>query len=413
MDGIGENIMGMFNETNAVAPKVQEDANQAKIKTDQTEAPIETPVEEKQTETTQTIVDVKNTETPIEGQSPKDLGVTVKENDNPNTAVVEQTKQLELSEDAVLAYLKKSSGKELTSINDLFKEPEKSLDPFEGLSDDAVQFLKYNKETGRSFNDFQELNTDYTKLTPLQVAEKRAIELSGGELEGEEIYQYLEKKLNIDLSDIGAIDKFDLIELKNFGKEYLEKKVLEKETYKKPVERDTKGEGPEMVTLENGVQMQKTEYDKAVIQRQNFEKLLKDSTDNITSSDFKIKIDDNGTETFLDLSYDYSKDEKHNMFSSALDANKSIQEMFSTDNGFDFAGYQQAMYRANPINFGKIVNSLVNKARAEWVEESVKQRTNANFTTKQMPSNNQNSGNGIKIPGTQNNYGIQYDFTNS
>lgn len=321
------------------------------------------------------------------------------------------TPPTELSDEAVLRYLQEKSGKELESIDGLFKEPEPVVDPLADLPEETQQFIKYNKETGRSYDEFKKLNTDYTKFTPLQLAQQKAIEFSDGALSLNDVNEFLEKELGIDLDNPSDLEKFDAIKLKAYGKDFLQRQIADQDKYKQPIEKQAPIAGPEMVTLENGTQMTKDAFDNQVNQREQYLEAIKSSSDNITNTAFQVKIDDNGNEKLINLSYDYSKDDKHEMVSNAADLTNMVTKLFSTkDGGIDYEALQEGLWRANPVNMGKIVKSLIHKARAEWTEEMTKDNLNANFdTSKRMPSN-QNVAQTVPLPGAQQAFGVKYSL---
>ena len=357
----------------------------------------EKPVEENQV--TEEVVEVEKKE---EVQQSVDKTETQLEADAKPTDKVEEEikeeKPFELDDEAIKAYFKEKKGKEINSIDDLFKEPEASKNELEGLSEDALQFIKFNKETGRGFNDFAELSKDYTKLTPLEIAQKKAIDFSDGELSSSEAIEFLEKELNIDLSE--DLDKFDLIKLKGYGKDWLNNKIQDQQKYKQPIEKKPQEQGPEMVTLDNGVMIQKEQYQNLLRQKEQYVEGLKKSQDNITTSTFEVVIDENGEEIKMNIPYDFSQKDKHDMLSSAQDTDKFIQDNYSKDGVIDYAKLQKGLFFAKEENLGKVISSAVNKARAEWIAESVKTRTNANFNTNKIPSETQ-KGRVVPIPGTK------------
>jgi hypothetical protein len=324
------------------------------------------------------------------------------------TVVVEDSKPLaELNDDAILAYFKEKKGKELTSLDELFKAPEQASDIYEGLSDDTVQFIKYSKETGRDYKDFQALNRDIDKVPTLELARERAIALSGGKLTKDEVDGYLEKKLNIDLSDPEQLEKYDEIDLEAYVGDYRKDFKTNQEKYKQPIERKEQKGGPDMVTLEDGSLMEKAVYAKIVNDRNTYLEESKKAQDNITASTFEVTIDDNGNEVKMSIPFDFGKNDKHNMLSYASDTNEFINKNFSTDGKLDHAKLQKGLWFSLPENQGKVISAAVNKARAEWIEESMKESTNANFNTKKIPSEQQ-KGRTIPIPGTQSSHGVKF-----
>jgi len=77
--------------------------------------------------------------------------------------VLEKPQQFELDDSSILSYLKERHSLELSSIDDL-KQTEK-----QELSEDVEKFLQYKKETGRGFDDFVNLQKDWTKVNDSSV----------------------------------------------------------------------------------------------------------------------------------------------------------------------------------------------------------------------------------------------------
>ncbi|AGO48615.1 hypothetical protein Phi18:3_gp103 [Cellulophaga phage phi18:3] len=398
MESIGKNFLNDFDFTDDNAATQPEAAvPEVKAEEETTGEVVETPEV-----VTEEVVEETTTEVKADTEVKEKPEVEVKKEEK----VVEEVKYIELDDDAIKAYFKEKKGKDIESIDDLFKTPEKAVDPLEGLSDEAIQFINYSKETGRGFSDFAELNKDFTKMTPLEIAQKKAIDFSDGEFTSSEAIEFIEKELNIDLSE--DLDKFDLIKLKGYGKDWLNNKIQDQKKYKQPIERSASQEGPEMVTLENGVNIPKEQYENLTRQREQYLEGLQKSQDNITASTFQVTIDENGEEIKMDISYDFSQKDKHNMLSAASDTDKFIQESFSKDGVVDYAKLQKAMFFAQEENMGKVISSAVNKARAEWIEESVKNKTNANFSTKSKMPSEQQKGRIVPIPGTSSTSAIPF-----
>jgi len=77
--------------------------------------------------------------------------------------VVEKPQQFELDDSSILSYLKERHSLELSSIDDLRKTEKQEL------SEDVEKFLEYKKETGRGFDDFVNLQKDWTKVNDSSV----------------------------------------------------------------------------------------------------------------------------------------------------------------------------------------------------------------------------------------------------
>ncbi len=280
-------------------------------------------------------------------------------------------------------FLKK--GKTIASIDDLFKEPEpKTVNPYENISAKAKGFLDYHTETGRDIEDYQKLQQDISKISDLDLARERVRQDTGNTFTNEQIDSYLEKKLQIDLSDLENLDIADQIELQAYAKSVREQKIADQQKYKEPIEvtnpnPDKQIIGDDMIRLESGEVMKKEVYQKILSDRQNYLDGLKNSADKITGSSFEIKVDDNGTEKVLAYSYDFSKEDKQQMLASAEDLSNTVKTLFQTEEGFNHPALIEAMFWINPVNKGKAIAAIVHKALAERTEELMKAEGNINL----------------------------------
>tara|TARA_B100002049_G_scaffold145952_2_gene108421 strand:- start:1742 stop:2989 length:1248 start_codon:yes stop_codon:yes gene_type:complete len=301
--------------------------------------------------------------------------------------------QPELNEEAFLSYIKEKKGFKGESLDELFKKPEPAADPFEGLSDEAVQFVKYNKETQRSYKEFEALNRDYSKVSPLEAAREKALAIGGDYIDQSNVDEYLEAELGIDVSDFENLSAVEKMRLKNFGQDYIQSQIEAQQKYKQPIERPGQ---PEMVTLENGQTMPKETYDKLVDQQLAYQNSIKEASDKINASAYDIKIDDNGTEKVMNVAYEYSKDDKQDMVSSALNIDAFYQKAFGTEKGLDYAKLEEGLHWADPAKREKSITAIVHKALAQQAEEFAAIEHNAEVKTKQMPhSATQTSNNNI------------------
>jgi hypothetical protein len=294
----------------------------------------------------------------------------------------------EINDEDVLKYFKEKRGKEFASLDDFFKDPETAADPFEGLSEEALQFLKYNKETNREYDQFKELNRDYSKTNPAELAREKAIAMSDGYLDSSNVDDYLEDELKLDVSDFERLSPIEKMKLKNYGADYLKSQKELQEKYKKPAER--KGD-VEMVTLENGEQMSKVKYDKLYDQQKVYQQSIQDSSDKIKVSAYDIKIDDNGTEKVMNVGYEYTKEEVRDMASSALDIDGFYQKAFGGDKGLDYGKLQEGLHWANPAKREKAITAIVHKALAQQAEDFSAIEHNAAPKVKSIPGSG-NSG---------------------
>jgi hypothetical protein len=289
-----------------------------------------------------------------------------------------------LNDDIVKQYFKSIHGQDVESFEELFKKPEPTLNPLDKYSEKTKQYLKFHEETNREYVDFLELNKDYKSLSPLDAARQKVTEMTDGELKGEEIDRFLEKKLNVDLSNPSELEKFDAIEIKAFGKDFIANKIKEQETYKQPI---APKQQEDMVTLENGTRIPKANYEQMETQRQDYINTIKSSADKIKNFEFKVKIDNNGVEQDYDLAYEYSKEDKHNMLTSALDINQTVSKLFkSADGSFNHAQLTESMNWLDPTFRGKMISSLIQKGIAKNTEELMRKEQNIKLGQKNIPA---------------------------
>ena len=63
---------------------------------------------------------------------------------------------IELDDDTILSYIEKKTGKRVDALERLFEKEE--------LPEDVAAFHKFKLETGRSLEDYIEIQKDYTKV---------------------------------------------------------------------------------------------------------------------------------------------------------------------------------------------------------------------------------------------------------
>lgn len=94
----------------------------------------------------------------------------------------------ELSETSVLSFIKNKFNKEVNSLEDLFNEKKEAVD----LPEDVSMYMKYNKETGRGFEDFIKANRDFTKEEPTTLL-REYLAIMNPELDDEDMEFEMEK----------------------------------------------------------------------------------------------------------------------------------------------------------------------------------------------------------------------------
>lgn len=290
---------------------------------------------------------------------------------------------LELNDETVRNYIKSQREKDENSFSDYFKsetkEVEKVVNPYAELMDDYDKnYFEFKKETGLGRSEFEFTQKDTSEVSPLEYARQRVREESGkSDATNEAVDQYLEKKLEIDLSD--ELTETDSFELMAFAKPQIEKIKTLQEKYKTTIaEKPAIAEKVEMVKLESGEEMPKEKYEQLVKQREEYINNLKEGVSSATSFDIDISFGNKGEEQTAKFGYEYSEEDKHSMLSNASDVNSFISNKFRTEKGFDFKGLATFIDRAE--NFNKYIALAYEQARAETLESKIASDNNENFT---------------------------------
>lgn len=298
-----------------------------------------------------------------------------------------------------LTYAKTKYGKEFTSVDEIFAEKapvEKIVDPWENVIDDEdKQYLNFKKETGRSRKDFESLNTDYAKVSALELArEKVRAEVGDNSISNELADRYIAKELNIDLDDPSDIDELDQLKLNGYAKSIRDQKIADKEKYRQPIAPKNPETQQGLVTLDNGTVMKKEAYEKLVNEHQTHIAKTKEAVNSVAESSFKVVFDDNGTPREENYKYEYSPEDKHSMVSIASDVSSVMEKRYRTEAGFNHRQFNEDMFWTDPTNREKAIASIVHKAIAKNTEDLSKLENNVDFNRNKLP---QGAGNGAKI----------------
>lgn len=307
----------------------------------------------------------------------------------PNPPVADPPKKI-LEQD-VLDFLKEK-GRDINTLDELFIVPEpviqeKIVNPYEGLIDDEdKQYLEYKKETGRSRKDFEYLNTDFEKMNSLDLARERIRVESGQKLTDDQADSYLAKKLNVDLSDPAQIDSIDEIEISAYAKQYRDQKIAEKEKFRQPIAPKQEAPKEDMVELADGSIMKKTDYNNLIGKHQKHVEEAQAAVNSVTEVAFKLSVDDNGTPRDLNYAYEFSTEDRHSMLSTVSDVNGTMEKRYRSENGFNHKQFAEDMFWSDPKNREKAISSMLNAARAEAIEETLKVGNNVNYSTQKLPT---------------------------
>lgn len=300
-----------------------------------------------------------------------------------------------INDDDVLSYLK-SKGKDVNSIDDLFSEKEKvkeiikEINPYEDvLDEDDKEYLEFKRNTGKGRKEFEETKIDDNDI--VKIARRKLREETKLDLTDEEIDEYLNDNLGIDIEDLNVSDK---IKLSEYVKDYRDK--LKSETQKKNDSKTDKAENnldtQNYLKLENGTFILKSDYEDLVAKHQKYIETNKDVVNSVTKSTFSIEIDETGDKRTLEYEYEYTDEDKHSMLSMTSDTSKFVDSTYLNENGFDQKRFNEDMFWLSPKNRSKAIATLLQKARAEAIEDFMKDRGNVNLQPRQSLHNQENKG---------------------
>jgi len=308
----------------------------------------------------------------------------------------------ELSEEDVLSYIGKRYGKDINSFDELMSERESS----EELPEDVAAYLKYKKETGRGFNDFQRLQEDFDDMDPdyLLTQYYKATETG---LDDDDIDIMLsEFDYDEDLDDETDVKKIKLAKKKVIAKAkgYFEDM---KEQYKLPLE-SSGGErsgvdSEDMEAYKRYTESAKTQQELGERRRNWFT----EKTNEVFGGEFK--------------GFEFSVDDKAVLYSpQSADELKTKQSdvmnflnRFMNDDGLiaDAEGYHKAIAVAsNPEKFAQF---FYEQGKASATDDVTRKMKNIDMSTRNAPevstkggmqirAINPDSGKGLKIRSIKN-----------
>ena len=302
----------------------------------------------------------------------------------------------ELKEEDVLSYISKRYKKEINSFDELVSEKSE-----EQLPEDVSAYLKYRKETGRSFEDFLKLREDFDSMDPDNLLRNYLKSTQVG-LDDEDIDVMMEEySYNEDLDDDSTIKRAKLAKKKLVAeaKQYFN---TQKEKYKMPLESRTADISPEekeeLQAYKQYISQAKTMEQEAERKREWFSK----KTDEVFNNEFKgfeFKVNDQVLR--------FAPGDAVELKKAQLTPTNFINK-YLDDSGMmkDAAGYHRALAVAmNPERFAKFFYEQGMAAATEDVNRKIK---NINMSERQAPQStvkdgfqvksvNPDSGKGLKI----------------
>ena len=252
----------------------------------------------------------------------------------------DEPQQFELDDSSILSYLKERHSLELSSIDDL-KQTEK-----QELSEDVEKFLQYKKETGRGFDDFVNLQKDWTKVDDFSVL-KEYYKETKPHLDEEDISHILSEDFSYDES----IDEVSEIRKKKIAyKEELYKARNHfdgmKEKYKAPLESSSTSIPEDYKEAFNfySEYKERSEQEKQIQQRNA--STFKEKTESLFNQEFK--------------GFEFNLGDKKQVFKPG-DVNAVKNEQLDISNFFnkhidqdgtvkDATSYHKALFAANNVD---------------------------------------------------------------
>lgn len=292
----------------------------------------------------------------------------------------------EIKDEDVLSYIKNKYKKEdLTSIDDLFKEPSKpELPPL------VEKYLEYQKETNRGFEDFLKTQEDFSKKDPMAALKEYYSQTEEG-LDEADVEYLIEDKFGYDkdLDDESVIKSKELLKKKELAKakKFFEK---QKEAYKVPDASSAKSISQEdQEALKQYKEfINKSQTDKQVSQQRS--DYFAKKTDELFNDDFKgfeFKV---GEQKIVFNPGDREEVKKsqssiQNFIGKYLDENGLIK---------DPAGYHKALSAA--LNPEKMANFFYEKGKADAIAAGVRETKNINMNVRTTPQMLQTKGFQVK-----------------
>jgi len=242
--------------------------------------------------------------------------------------------QPEIDEDRVRNFLKERY--QIESIEDVLKKPEQ-------LPEDVDAFLRYKKETGRGFDDYMNLQKDWSKVNEVELLRQYYKE-TNSHLDDEDISYLIEEKFSFDeeLDDLRDVKKKKVAMKDELYKAKNHFEAL-KEKYKAPLESSA-ASLPEEYQKAYSFYSEYTEQSQKDAQLQEERsKAFMEKTNNLFTEEFKGFEFDLGEKKQLFAPKDVSRVKEvqsdiTNFFNQHIDQNGFVK---------DAAAYHKAIFAAS------------------------------------------------------------------
>jgi len=351
-------------EGNPIEPKQEVQAEQPQPEVQEQEVQQETQQEEVIEKNTEDAVQQEN----IEEQSQEQAQDEVQEEK------IEVEKPIELDDSSILNYLKERHNLEVESI-DVLKNTETKEE--QSLPEDIAKFMEYQKNTGRSFDDYARLQQDWTQVDDTSVL-REYYRQNKPHLDAEEIDYLINEEFSYD-SELD--DEKDIKKKKIAYKEELYKARNHfeelKEKYKAPLESreaDIPENYKEAFNFYNQYREQTDQETKAQEERS---RIFMEKTNTLFSDEFKGFEFNAGDKKQVFKPSDVSKVKEvqsdiTNFFNQHLDENGVVK---------DIQAYHKALYAAQ--NADAIFKFAYEQGKADATDGLVKETKNIDMNVRE------------------------------
>lgn len=286
------------------------------------------------------------------------------------------TETITYDDNGVLNYLSEKLGKQVTSFEDMYKDPEPVADPFENKPEFKAMY-EWSERTGRPINDWVKFQKDYDQMSDLDVA-REALLLKYPTLTNDELNLALEQytpgedDLDIDISKKS-------LALKQFATDGRRELNDLRLTFDTPLEGKVAGLTPEQQS-----DLQLAQQVKQYQAQQAQQNLQYESDINTTVNgmqDISLKLSDD-----LTIDYKVTSDDK-SMLPNYI---KNMSHWYNENGSVNHSSVvRDALISAN---FEKMIQLAYQQGLNAGVESNVKQINNTNLNNNNAPVPNEKTG---------------------
>jgi len=264
---------------------------------------------------------------PEQKTEPENKDQPVEEKTEPSVEEKKETQptSTEIEDKQLLDILNKRTGNNYASLEeyDKYQKPEekKETPKKEVEKDKDIARLQRFKELnpGKGIAEFIELQKDWSKVSDIDAVRSQLKDEYGDDLSKEEADLLIKKNLGLDVEDdLNSLDESEKLELRAQARKYRNKKtasqeeVLQSLDEEQPAEETDRRES-DVVTLVNGEQISKADYEKARETYLNENKRVAESTE---SYDFSFQFSNNGSNETIKVPYNVTDADREQILSA-------------------------------------------------------------------------------------------------